>query len=205
MRLDEIVIDADLLDSDRHVCDRSSAECRLGGYDRKCLWPSFVVVVLIVVGLPDLPEAPVLVQHVHHRPPAVLLVSHYSQHARAHLPLRQVRVPIVRCAYSAEHCSVEIIRLGQSKLIDWDIEMYHEETDTAAAARCVCCVPLSISHITQHHHAERGAWPDRLHLLRQGLPAILSLPSALTCGTDGHADMHRDELCQVQHRRQDLW
>lgn len=32
-------------------------------------------------------------------------------------------------------CSVEIIRLGQSFLINWDVEMYHEETDTPALAR----------------------------------------------------------------------
>ena len=31
--------------------------------------------------------------------------------------------------------SVEIIRLGQSKLIEWDVAMYHEETDTPACAR----------------------------------------------------------------------
>lgn len=31
--------------------------------------------------------------------------------------------------------SVEIIRLGQSLLISWDINLYHEETDTPTMAR----------------------------------------------------------------------
>ncbi len=40
-------------------------------------------------------------------------------------------------------CSVEVIRLGQSKLIDWDIGMYHKETDTPAVARlALSIVPL---------------------------------------------------------------
>jgi magnesium-transporting ATPase (P-type) len=35
------------------------------------------------------------------------------------------------------YVSVEIIRLGQSWLIDWDVAMYHDETDCPAQARCV--------------------------------------------------------------------
>lgn len=30
---------------------------------------------------------------------------------------------------------MEIIRLGQSFLIDWDVNMFHEETNTPAVAR----------------------------------------------------------------------
>ena len=33
------------------------------------------------------------------------------------------------------YVSVELIRLGQSQFINWDLKMYHRETDTPARAR----------------------------------------------------------------------
>lgn len=33
------------------------------------------------------------------------------------------------------YVSVEIIRLAQSWLVNWDVKIYHEETDTPAVAR----------------------------------------------------------------------
>lgn len=32
--------------------------------------------------------------------------------------------------------SVEIIRLGQSKFINWDLQMYYPDKDTAAKVQC---------------------------------------------------------------------
>ena len=71
----------------------------------------------------------------------LLLLYHHSQYGRAHLALRQVTrllrynlsrkilIAFVTC------CSVEIIRFSHSWWINWDKEMYHEETDTPAKSR----------------------------------------------------------------------
>lgn len=39
---------------------------------------------------------------------------------------------------SVYNYSVEVIRLGQSLWVNWDVSMYFEPKDTPALARCVC-------------------------------------------------------------------
>ena len=52
--------------------------------------------------------------------------------------------------YHIGNFSVEMIRLGQSMFINWDLQMYHNDTDTPARARwifpdlflCAVCITV---------------------------------------------------------------
>lgn len=39
-------------------------------------------------------------------------------------------------------CSVEVIRLGQSKFINWDLQMYYAEKDTPAKVHLIGTLTL---------------------------------------------------------------
>lgn len=90
------------------------------------------------------------------RLPQLLGIPHRSQHNGAHLTIRQVSAPtqdrppppphdvdVAVCGQPWQWSikvsvwlhSVEVIRLGQSKFINWDLQMYYAEKDTPAKVR----------------------------------------------------------------------
>lgn len=66
------------------------------------------------------------VSPLHHPAPLLIIFNHHTQKhftAYTHRP------------FPCPALSVEVIRLGQSKFINWDLQMYYAEKDTPAKAR----------------------------------------------------------------------